>query len=205
MPRIDDLIDGLGRSHYISTLDLTKGYWQVPVAAEDRPKTAFVTPFGLFQFKVMPFGLQGAPATFQRLMDRVIAGLSDFTATYLDDVIIFSETWEKHLEHVRTTLQRLRKAGLTVKAKKSQFGAKYCTYLGHIVGGGVVQPDATKVQAVREFPAPVTKKQVRTFLGLSGYYRRFIPLSMPHLSPLTSDRFDKELSGLTLVIKLSKS
>ena len=165
MPRIDDLIDGLGRSHYISTLDLTKGYWQVPVAAEDRPKTAFVTPFGLFQFKVMPFGLQGAPATFQRLMDRVIAGLSDFTATYLDDVIIFSEMWEKHLEHVRTTLQRLRKAGLTVKAKKSQFGAKYCTYLGHIVGGGVVQPGSTKVQAVREFPAPVTKKQVRTFLG----------------------------------------
>ncbi|XP_064399260.1 uncharacterized protein LOC135345747 [Halichondria panicea] len=185
MPRIDDLIDGLGRSHYISTLDLTKGYWQVPVAVEDRPKTAFVTPFGLFQFKVMPFGLQGAPATFQRLMDRVIAGLSDFTATYLDDVIIFSETWEKHLEHVRTTLQRLRKAGLTVKAKKSQFGAKYCTYLGHIVGGGVVQPGSTKVQAVREFPVPVTKKQVRTFLGLSGYYRRFIPQYADIASPLT--------------------
>ena len=135
----------------------------------------------------MPFGLQGAPATFQRLMDRLIAGLSDFTAG--------RSTWN-------TFELLLRKA---VKVKKSQFGAKYCTYLGHIVGGGVVQPDATKVQAVREFPAPVTKKQVRTFLGLSGYYRRFIPLSMPHLSPLTSDRFDKELSGLTLVIKLSKS
>ncbi len=184
-PRIDDIIDGLGQSHYISTLDLTKGYWQVPVAVEDQPKTAFVTPFGLFQFKVVPFGLQGAPATFQKLMDRVIAGLSDFTATYLDDVIIFSETWEKHLEHVQTTLQRLREAGLTVKAKKSQFGAKYCSYLGHVVGGGVVQPGATKVQAVQEFPAAVTKKQVRTFLGLSDYYRRFIPQYAAIASPLT--------------------
>ena len=110
-------------------------HWQVPVALEDRPKTAFVTPYGLFQFKVMPFGLQGAPATLQRLMDRVITGLSDFSATYLDDVIIFSQTWEEHLKHVRATLERIRKAGLTVKAKKSQFGAEHCTYLGHIVGG----------------------------------------------------------------------
>ena len=185
MPRIDDLIDGLGRSHYISTLDLTKGYWQVPLAVEDRPKTAFVTPHGLYQFKVMPFGLQGAPATFQRLMDRVIAGLSEFTSTYLDDVIIFSETWEEHLQHIRATLERLRKAGLTVKAKKSQFGADHCTYLGHIVGGGIIQPDTGKVEAVRDFPIPTTKKQLRTFLGLSGYYRRFIPQYSTIASPLT--------------------
>ena len=126
----------------------------------------------------MPFGLQGAPA----IMDRVIAGLSDFSATYLDDVIIFSQTWEEHLKHVRATLERLRKAGLTVKAKKSQCGAEHCTYLGHIVGGGVVQPDFAKVHAVQEFPVPTTKKQVRTFLGLSGYHRGFIP---QYASPLT--------------------
>ena len=185
MPRIDDLIDRLGNSRYISTLDLTKGYWQVPVAVEDRPKTAFSSPFGLYQFRVMPFGLQGAPATFQRLVDGVIAGLEDFTSTYLDDVVIFSNTWEDHLKHIRSTLDRIRKAGLTVKAKKSQFGADHCVYLGHLVGGGMVQPEAAKVEAVRNFPVPTTKKQVRTFLGLSGYYRRFIPQYASIALPLT--------------------
>ena len=102
-----------------------KGYWQVPMAIEDRPRTAFVRPHGLYQFKVVPFGLQGAPTTFQRLMDQVIAGLSEFTSTYFD-VIIFSETWKE--QHIQATLERLRKAGLTVKAKKSQFGADHCTH-----------------------------------------------------------------------------
>ena len=148
MPRIDDLIDGLGNSRYTSTLDLTKGYWQVPVAMEDRPKTAFLTTYGLYQFRVLPFGLQGATTTFRRLMDGVIAGLGDFTSTYLDDVIIFIDTREDHLRYVRTTLERLREAGLTVKAKKSQFRADHCVYLGHLVGGGIVQHDSAKIQAV---------------------------------------------------------
>ena len=185
MPRIDDPIDGLGNSWYISTSDLTKGYWQVPVAMEDRPKTVFVTPYGLYQFRVMPFGLQGAPAKFQRLMDRVIAGLGDFTSTYLDDVIIFSDTWEDHLRHVRTTLERLREAGLTVKAKKSQLGTDHCVYFGHLVGSGIVQPDSAKVQIVWEFPTPGTKTQVRTFLGRSGYYCLFIPQYASIASTLT--------------------
>ena len=133
----------------------------------------------------MPFGLQGAPATFQRLMDGVIAGLEDFTSTYLDDVVIFSNTWEDHLKHIRSTLDRICKAGLTVKSKKSQFGADHCVYLGHLVGGGMVQPEAAKVEAVRNFPVPTTKKQVRTFLGLSGYYRRFIPQYASIALPLT--------------------
>ena len=118
MLRIDDLIDRLGKAPYISTLDLTRGYWQVPVAKEARPKTAFATPFGLFQFNVMPFGLQGAPATFQRLMDRVIRGL-DFAEAYLDDLIIFSESWEEHLQHLHTVLQRLKEAGLTVNRRSA--------------------------------------------------------------------------------------
>ena len=175
MPRIDDLIDRLGKAKFITTLDLTRGYWQMPVAAEDQHKTAYATPFGLFQFRVMPFGLNGAPASFQRMMDRVVDDLQDFAAAYLDDLIIYSNTWEDHLKHVRVILQRLREAGLTVKPTKCQFGMERCVYLGHVVGGGTVQPEASKVETVRQFQVPETKKQVRAFLGLTGYYRKFIP------------------------------
>ena len=105
MPRIDELIDGLGKARYISTLDLAKGYWQVPVAVEDQPKTAFTTPFGLTR---MPFGLKGAPATFQRMMDMIVSGLSEFTNAYIDDIIIFSVTWKEHLLHLSLVLQRLQ-------------------------------------------------------------------------------------------------
>ena len=108
MPRIDDLIDLVGQSKFISTLDLTRGYWQVPVADESKPQTAFSTTFGLFQYNVMPFGLQGAPATFQRLMDGVVRGLTG-TAAYLDDLIVFSNTWTEHLGHLRGVLERLAK------------------------------------------------------------------------------------------------
>ena len=185
MPRVDELIDHVGRAKFILTLDLTRGYWQVPVATDDRPKTAFTTPFGLFQFNVMPFGLQGAPATFQRLMDQVIRGLGEFLAAYLDDLIVFSETWTEHLQHIRAILQRLREAGLTAKAKKCKFGTDHCVHLGHIVGGGTVYPESAKLQAVRDFPTPQTKKQVRVFLGLTGYYRRFIPDYASTAAPLT--------------------
>ena len=175
MPRVDDLIDQLGGAKYLTTLDLTRGYWQVPVEQASKEKTAFVTPYGLFQFRMMPFGLNGAPATFQRLMDQVIRGAEDFTGAYLDDLVIFSRTWTEHLEHLHDIFTRLRQANLTAKPKKCQFGMARCTYLGHMVGGGEVRPEPSKVEAIRTFPVPTTKKQVRVFLGLSGYYRKFIP------------------------------
>ena len=125
MPRVEDLIDCVGKSTYILTLELTQGYWQVPVALKDLPKTAFTTPFGLYQFNTMPFRLKGAPATFQRLMDRAIHGL-DFAAVYLDDLIIFSESWEKHLTHSQMVRERLCQAALTAKARKCEFGASKC-------------------------------------------------------------------------------
>ena len=154
MPRVDELIDSLGPAKYITTLDLTRGYWQVPVHTESQQKTAFTTPFGLFQFKVMPFGLQGAPATFQRLMDRVLRGLDDFAAAYIDDVVIRSLSWEQHLGHIQQVLERLRKANLTAKPKKCQFGMTECVYLGHLVGNGKVQPESSKIEAIRTFKTP---------------------------------------------------
>ena len=133
----------------------------------------------------MPFGLNGAPASFQRMMDQVINGLYDFAAAYLDDLVVFSSTWEEHLRQVKAVLQRLREAGLTAKPKKCQFGMDRCNYLGHVVGGGRVQPEASKVEAVEKFAIPETKKQVRAFLGLTGYYRKFIPNYATVAAPLT--------------------
>ena len=185
MPHIDELIDRLGKAQYISTMDLSRGYWQVPVETASRDKTAFVTPQGLFQFRVMPFGLHGAPATFQRLMDRVINGLAAFAAAYLDDLVIYSSTWEEHLTQLRVVLDRLRSAGLTAKPSKCQFGMSRCTYLGHVVGGGHVCPDPSKIQSVESFATPTNKKQVRRFLGLTGYYRKFIPDYAKIAAPLT--------------------
>ena len=132
MPRVDDLIDQVAGSPYITTLDLTKGYWQVPVAKEDCEKTAFTTPFGLYQFTRMPFGLHGAPATFQRMVDKLLNGLNEFASAYIDNVIMFSKTWNDHLQHLEAVLGKLREAGLTVKQKKCQLGMSECGYLGHV-------------------------------------------------------------------------
>ncbi len=175
MPRLEDLIERLGKASFITTLDLCKGYWQVPLAKEARPYTAFRTPQGLFHFLVMPFGLQGAPASFQRLMDIVLAGTDSFAAAYLDDVVVYSATWEEHLRHLGEVFQRIRQAGLTIHPQKCAIAKEEVKYLGHVLGRGVIRPQKDKVQAVLDCPRPQTKKDVRSFLGLVGWYRRFVP------------------------------
>lgn len=192
MPRVEDVIDGLAGAEYISTLDLTKGYWQVAVSEESRAKTAFTTPFGKYEFLVMPFGLVGAPSTFQRLMNGMFGNLPHFVATYLDDIVVFSPTWNDHLLHLQEVLTHFQKAGITLKPAKCHFANRECEFLGHLVGRGRVRPLLAKTSSIQEFATPKTKKDVRSFLGLGGYYRRFMPQYSTLAAPLT-DLTKKEL------------
>ncbi len=171
MPWVDELLDRLGKARYISTLDLTKGYWQVPLSQSSREKTAFSTPNGHWQYRTLPFGLHGAPATFQRLMDILLRPHQ----AYLDDVIIHSESRENHLERLRRVLTELRQAGLTANPKKCHLGLTKAKYLGYKIGRVLIMPQKRKVEAVKKFPRPTNKTQVRAFLGLASYYRCFIP------------------------------
>ena len=180
LPRVDELLDQLGKSKYFSTLDLASGYWQVQVHPDSREKTAFVTHQGLYEFQVMPFGLKNAPAVFQRLMQRVLMGLNpeegpDFVSVYLDDVLVFSETLEGHLRHLCSVIERLAAAGLKLKPSKCHFIREEVEYLGHIITPHGLKPNPRHVAAVIDFPAPQNVKEVRQFLGLSSYYRRFVP------------------------------
>ncbi|MCP4243484.1 MAG: DDE-type integrase/transposase/recombinase, partial [bacterium] len=176
LPRIDDTLAALGHSCFYTTLDLASGYWQIRVAAADTPKTAFITEDGLYEWNVMPFGLCNAPATFQRLMNVVMSGIKGhYVLVYLDDVIIFSKTWDDHLSHLKEVLARLDRYHLKLKLKKCRFGATRVPYLGHIVDQHGVAVDPAKVEAVAKAPRPTNLTELRRFLGLAGYYRRFIP------------------------------
>lgn len=175
MPRVEELLEKLGKAKYISTLDLTKGYYQVSMAPSDRKKTAFMAPMGKFEFTRMPFGLKGAPATFQRLMDVILGPYTAFARAYLDDIVIFSESWEEHLTHLDTIFSILEKTGLKAKPTKCTLAENHCIYLGHRVGDGKIEMEEAKLEALRNFRRPLTKGDVRAFLGLAGYYRRFLP------------------------------
>ena len=176
LPRIDDLRDALHGAKWFSTLDLKNGYWQVPITEQDKAKTAFRTSSGqLFEFNQVPFGLCNAPATFSRLMDRILAGLHWETCLfYLDDIIVFSSTWEEHLARLRQVFERLRHANLKLGADKCTFAAKEVNYLGHRVTEDGLLPDSSLLAAIREIPPPKTATEVRFFLGLAGYYRCYV-------------------------------
>ena len=172
LPRVDATLDTLAGSKWFSTLDLISGYWQVEVDPEDQEKTAFCTPNGLFEFRVMPFGLYSAPATFLRLMDMVLAGVQwSSCLVYLDDVIIIGKTFKEHLTNLREVFNRQRGAGLKLKPSKCDFCCKQVEFLGHIVSEDGVRTDPTKVT---QWPVPKTKREVQQFLGLANYYCRFV-------------------------------
>lgn len=187
LPHIEGLLSRLEDTHYISSVDLKDAFWQVPLEFNSRPKTAFTIPgMGHFQFTRMPFGLCNAPQTLSRLMDRIFPHeLRSNIFIYLDDLLIVSKELSTHFDLLKITAQKLSEANLTINVKKSHFCFKSLRYLGYIVGGGQLRTDPDKVKSVAEFPLPTSRKQVRRFLGMTGWYRRFIPNYANLAAPLT--------------------
>ncbi|XP_077947562.1 uncharacterized protein LOC144388873 isoform X2 [Gasterosteus aculeatus] len=175
LPRIEESLDALAGARWFSTMDLASGYNQVPVAKKDRAKTAFCTPFGLFEFNRMPFGLCNAPGTFQRLMERIF-GAQHFQTLllYLDDVIVFSSTVDEHLKRLDAVLSRLQQEKLKVKFEKCCFFRTEVNYLGHVITEDGVATDPGKLSAVANWPRPTNATELRSFLGFCSYYRRFV-------------------------------
>lgn len=175
LPRINDTLDALGGARWFSTLDLASGYWQVELDEEARQKSAFLANGGLYTWRAMPFGLCNAPATFERLMDRVVAGLKwEILLVYLDDVIVYGRTIEDELERLRVVFQRLREAGLKLKPSKCHLFCRSVQYLGHVVSAEGVSTDPEKVEAVRNWITPTSVSELRSFMGLASYYRRYV-------------------------------
>ena len=172
LPRIDDCLDAVRGSSWFSTLDLASGYWQVSVHPDDWEN---VTMQGLHQFKVMPFGLANAPATFERLMEIVLAGLQwEICLIYLDDIMVFAQNFEEHMSRLSLVLDRVRQAGLKISPEKCDLFKKEVAFLGHIVGKEGISTDPKKIEAVSEWPRPKNATEIRSFLGLCSYYRKFM-------------------------------
>jgi transposase InsO family protein len=173
-------------SKYFTLLDIENAYWNIPIKEEDKDKTGFVTPFGTYRYERMAFGLSGAPSTFQRVMDAMLVGLRDVDVlVYLDDLLIFSETIEEHVRRMRLVFDRIRQANFKLNVDKCTFAVPEVAYLGHVVNKNGVAPDPGKVFVIKNFPKPRTVKEVRSFLGLSGYYRAFIQNYAAMSRPLT--------------------
>ena len=187
LPRIDDSLRLLANQQWFSTMDLASGYWQVAMSPEAKRKAAFVTNEGVFQFRVMPFGLCNAPATFERLMDRVLCGMRwSRCLVYLDDVISFGKSVPKALAWLEEVLARLSDFGLQLKAKKYTFMQTEVGFLGHIVGRTGLACDLEKLSAVRNWHEPNPVKAVRQFVGFVGYYRRFVKMFAEIAEPLVA-------------------
>ena len=175
LPRIDDSLRLLGNQQWFSTMDLASGYWQVAMSPEAKRKAAVVTNEGLFQFRVTPFGLCNAPATFERLMDQVLCGMQwSRCLVYLDYVISFGKSFPEALARLEEVLSRLSDFGLQLKAKKCTFMQTEVIFLGHVVGRSGLSCDPAKISAVRNWHALDKVKAVRQFVGFVGYYRRFV-------------------------------
>jgi len=183
VPHIEDFASNLYGKKVFTTLDLVKAYHQIPVAEEDVPKTAVTTPFGLYEFHLMSFGLCNAAQTFQRFVDEVLRGL-DFCYGYIDDILIASENEEQHRQHLRQVFERLRNYGVVVNVGKCVFGAQRVKFLGYVVDEHGTKPQEEKVDIIRQFPKPKTVRELRRFLGTINFYRRFIPRAADLQAPL---------------------
>ncbi|UYV75361.1 hypothetical protein LAZ67_12003633 [Cordylochernes scorpioides] len=187
LPYIQDMFDRLHNAKYFTTLDIAWGYWHVEMHPDSVEKTAFITNDGHYEFLVMPFGLKNAPSTFQRIIQHIIGNLLwNGVCNYQDDILIYSSTFKDHIELMKKIFDKLKENNIKLKLKKCSFAKQEIRYLGHIIGHNKIKPDPEKTKAINEFPQPKTVKQVRQFLGLAGYYRKFIPKFSQIADPLTS-------------------
>jgi transposase InsO family protein len=186
LPRIDDLFDQLSEASVFSKLDLRSGYHQLKVKKEDISKTAFRTRYGHYEFKVMPFGVTNAPAVFMDLMNRIFSSYLDkFVVVFVDDILVYSKNEKEHEEHLRIVLQTLRQHQLYANLKKCEFWMNSVTFLGHVISGKGISVDPRKIEAVKEWPVPKNVKEIKSFLGLAGYYRKFVQDFSRIAAPLT--------------------
>jgi Reverse transcriptase (RNA-dependent DNA polymerase) len=186
LPRIDDMLDRLAGAKYFSTIDLKSGYHQIRLSDEDVYKTAFTTPFGLYEWRILPFGLANAPAVFQSVMNRTLQPyLGKFAMVYIDDVITYSKTAEEHEQHLRLVLQALRENHFYANAEKCNIFAPKVDFLGHVVSAEGLAVDPRKTAVVAEWPAPSNKKELQQFLGFANFLRRFIKNYGKIAAPMT--------------------
>ena len=184
MTRIDDLFAQLSNSRFLTQIDLSKGFWQIPMASDAKEVTAFSTDVGHWHFTRMPFGMVNAPATLNRLVRKVLNG-SENAFAYMDDIVIATKDWESHVVALKDTLGRLRKAGLTARPSKMKLGFAVIDCLGHKLGNGKITPCSDKVRKIQDMEVPQTKRQLRSFLGMVGFYSRYIPNFAAMAAPLT--------------------
>ncbi|GFY68426.1 enzymatic polyprotein [Trichonephila inaurata madagascariensis] len=192
MKHVTDLIYEIGKVHFISILDLTKGYWQIPMEENSKHFTAFVTHSGHYQWKVLPFGIKNAGSTFQKSMDQVLSPHHNYCRSYIDDVAVFSETWSDHMQHLEDVFKTVREVGLTVNLEKCDFGKSRVKFLGHVVGSGKHAPDPQKVETMSKLLRSTTEKQLRELIGLASVIilRIFRPL-LRRIFRITSVRTTK--------------
>lgn len=186
LPSIEYILDQLGHSSYFTTLDLSSGFWQVKMKPDDIPKTSFSTPTGHYEFNRMPFGLKNSPSTFQRLMNIVLCGLQGLHCfVYLDDIVIYASSLEEHTMKLKSVFSRLRLNNLKLQPDKCEFLHREIAYLGHVITEKGVKANPEKIRSIKDYPKPKDEKQIKQFLGLLGYYRRFIKDFAKHAKPLT--------------------
>lgn len=186
LPNISDILDKLGRCQYFTTLDLASGFHQIEMHENSIEKTAFNTENGHYEYVRMPFGLKNAPATFQRVMDNVLKDLQHkICFVYMDDIIIFSTSLQEHIQNLELVFKTLAEANLKIQLDKSEFLCKQVEFLGHIITPEGIRPNPKKIESIKNFPLPKTTKEIKSFLGLLGFYRKFIPNFAKITKPLT--------------------